>query len=167
MVDGQLQVPLDDPARRKPAVGLVVDDLVPAARQPVHAVDDPRERHALHLDPEAELEGRRDPVVARVVDVIAAQDLPGVLAVGGLLGLVSIAVPHPLLVEDRQQLAEGRGHRDRPVVEPVERSMDRVAEGERGGGGGREPLLVLEPVLRRAGLVGLEAAVGQSHAASP
>jgi hypothetical protein len=156
VVDRELEIAVDARLRGKAPVRLVVDDLVSAPRDPVHAVDHAGELDALDLDREAELERGGDPVRGRVLAVVQRQDLPSVLAVHPLLGLVGEPVRDPRELEHLVELVERRWNGHRPVVEHVEGPVERVAERERGGGGLRDPVLVLELELGRAGLVGVD-----------
>src|SRR5436309_16027426 len=83
-----------------------------------------------------------------------AQDLPGMAEVGLLLRRVAVAVGDPFALEHLLELFQRRGDGDGPVVEAVERPVKGVAERQRRRGGGGKAVLVLEPVLRRAQLVG-------------
>ena len=159
VIEGELEVPVDDVLGRQTAVRLVVDDLVPASGDAVHPVDHAAELDAVDLDGESEFQGGRDPERIGVDPVIVGQDLAGVVVVEALLGGIPVAVARPLAVQHLEHLVERGGHRYGTVVEPVKRPVKDVPEGERRRPRGRKPVLVLELVLGRTGLVGVDRGV--------
>jgi hypothetical protein len=131
VIDAELEVAVDPRLRREAPVRLVVDDLVPAAGDPVHPVDHARESHTLDVDREAELQRGRDAVGRRRLAVVLREDLPAVLAIRPLLGRVDEARRDPRDLEHVVQLRQRGCDRHGTVVEQVERAVQRVPERER------------------------------------
>src|SRR5712691_2280100 len=162
VVHRELEVPVHHRLRRQTPAGLVVDDLVPAAGDPVQPVDHAGQLHSFDLDVEPELEGGGDPEARGVGPVVFLHHLAAVRQVQGLLGGIAVALADPLAFQHLLQLLERGRHRDRAVVEPVQGPVQRVAEGEGRRGPCRKALLVLEAILGRTGLVRLDARIGQA-----
>ncbi len=166
VVDRQLEVLVDPLLRRKPAIGLVVDDLVAPAGDAVHPVDDAGQGHALDLDREPVLERGRDPVGGRVLSVVLPQHLPAVVAIRPFLRCVAQPLADPDGLQHLVEVLERGRDGNRAAVEQVQRAVERVAERERGRGRRGQPVLVLELELGGARLERVDAGVGESHRAS-